>query len=227
MSPTPPHPAGRATRVAVRSATGQARGVVRGVTTLAPRVDFRGAMALPVLLLGAVLTVVAAGPPASGGQASGASGASYASPLDGMPDVARRFERPAQKWAAGHRGVDLRAAEGVVVRAPGAGVVTFAGSVAGRGVVTVAHPDGRRSSLEPVSASVAVGTAVVLGQPVGSLQPSGSHCAPAVCLHWGVRVGAEYEDPWGLLPGSGPVVLLSSGPGAHGADRDPLRSPPW
>jgi murein DD-endopeptidase MepM/ murein hydrolase activator NlpD len=137
---------------------------------------------------------------------------SYALPLDGEPDVARRFERPAQRWSAGHRGVDLRASEGAVARAPADGVVTFAGAVAGRGVVTVTHPDGRRSSLEPVSPSVVVGTIVELGQQVGTVQAAPSHCAPAVCLHWGVRVGADYEDPWALLPGAGPVVLLSSGP---------------
>jgi hypothetical protein len=34
------------------------------------------------------------------------------------------------------------------------------------------------------------------------------HCAPGVCLHWGVRLGATYLDPIGLLRGFGPIVLL-------------------
>jgi len=132
----------------------------------------------------------------------------YAPPLAGPLELARRFERPPQPWAAGHRGVDLRTVQGAPVLAPADGVVSFAGSVAGRGVVTVAHPDGRRSSLEPVQPAVTLGERVAAGQQVGTVQPGGSHCAPGTCLHWGVRVGTAYVDPLGLLPGTGPVVLL-------------------
>ena len=43
----------------------------------------------------------------------------------------------------------------------------FAGSVAGRGVVVIAHPDGISTEYEPVRASVRAGAAVRGGQPVG------------------------------------------------------------
>jgi len=132
----------------------------------------------------------------------------YRLPLAGPTDVARAFEPPPAPWAAGHRGVDLRSAPGSPALSPLAGVVTFAGSVAGRGVVTVTDGDGRRSSVEPVLASVRTGDVVGPGQVLGVVLSDGSHCAPATCLHWGVRAGDVYVDPLALLPGEGPVVLL-------------------
>lgn len=117
------------------------------------------------------------------------------------------FRAPPQRWAPGHRGVDLAAQVGVSVRAPAAGVVSFSGWVVDRGVITLTHPDGLRTSLEPVEATVAVGTAVAAGDVVGVVQDASSHCRP-VCLHWGVRRGDTYLDPLDLLPGGGPVVLL-------------------
>ncbi len=83
--------------------------------------------------------------------------------------MTRLFDPPAVRWGSGHRGVDLAAAPGSEVRSPGAGVVAFAGPVAGRGVVTVLHDDGLRSSLEPVDADVAPGDRVGPGTVLGTL----------------------------------------------------------
>ena len=174
----------------------------------------RRALAGVLITLVVTATLVLSLPAASVDPVAGNPAVTYRMPVEGDPAVARRFERPAQAWSAGHRGVDLRTAEGAPVLAPADGVVTFAGSVAGRGVVTVSHRDGRRSSLEPVSPAVAVGAEVRGGQELGTIQAAGSHCAPAACLHWGVRLGADYQDPLRLLPGAGPVVLLSSGTGS-------------
>ncbi|CAN5263222.1 hypothetical protein BH11ACT1_BH11ACT1_08220 [soil metagenome] len=132
----------------------------------------------------------------------------YAPPLDGPVTVVRSFEAAPAPWAAGHRGVDLGAPDGAPVLAPADGVVTFAGPVAGRPVVVVSHPDGRRSSLEPVVGAVRVGDTVTRGQVVGTLADVATHCAPRRCLHWGVRAGESYLDPMSLLPIHGPVVLL-------------------
>ncbi|WP_255491812.1 M23 family metallopeptidase [Actinotalea sp. JY-7876] len=120
-----------------------------------------------------------------------------------------RFDPPAERWSAGHRGVDLDAPAGTAVLAPAAGTVVVAGVVVDRGVVTLQHDDGLRSSLEPVTGAPAVGTRVAPGDVVGRVQdgPARSHCTPR-CLHWGVRDGEVYVDPLGLLPGGGPVVLL-------------------
>lgn len=148
-------------------------------------------------------------PPAPAGVLPG-----YRLPLDPPAPVVHPFRAPADRWSAGHRGVDLAADAGAAVLAPGDGFVSFAGQVAGRPVLTLTHPGGRRSSLEPVIASVELGQAVVAGQVVGTLGDGAlSHCAPASCLHWGVRADQTYLDPLSLLPGSGPVVLLGSGHG--------------
>ncbi|GAA1872372.1 M23 family metallopeptidase [Myceligenerans crystallogenes] len=121
--------------------------------------------------------------------------------------VIRRFDPPRSRWGAGHRGVDLATTAGAPVVAPGAGTVTFAGDVAGRGVVVVTHPDGLRSSLEPVRATVTVGTGVAAGDVVGSVEDSMSdHCGPDACVHWGVRRGDRYLDPLHLL--YRPVIVL-------------------
>lgn len=173
----------------------------------------------PAVALGlavALALVAAPGGPApdaprAGGAGPGGAPVSYARPLDGAPPLVHPFEAPPQPWSAGHRGVDLAAPLGAPVLSPASGVVTFAGIVAGRGVVTIAHDDGLRSSLEPLAATVHVGDRVSGGAVVGTLTAQASHCAPATCLHWGVRRGATYLDPLELLPGSGPIVLLPLG----------------
>ncbi len=131
-----------------------------------------------------------------------------------VPDrlVVHPFDPPAQRWGRGHRGVDLAAATGARVRAVAGGVVVHAGRVAGRGTVTVAHPDGLRSTYEPVAPAVAAGDRVAAGAVVGLLEgPAGAgHCRPASCLHLGARGPAGYLDPLALLR-TGPVVLLPLG----------------
>jgi murein DD-endopeptidase MepM/ murein hydrolase activator NlpD len=57
-------------------------------------------------------------------------------------------------FGPGHRGVDLAAVAGAPVLAAGAGTVVFAGTVAGRGVVSVDHSGGLRTTYEPVLPTV-------------------------------------------------------------------------
>jgi murein DD-endopeptidase MepM/ murein hydrolase activator NlpD len=147
--------------------------------------------------------------PAGAGQPP-RSEAGYMSPVPGVDPpsgVERLFDPPEEEWGAGHRGVDLTAPAGSRVVSPGPGVVTFAGQVARRGVVVVTHPDGLRTSLEPVAASVPVGTAVAAGTVIGVVEgghtggggTTPNHCAPRSCVHWGVRRGERYIDPLSLL----------------------------
>jgi murein DD-endopeptidase MepM/ murein hydrolase activator NlpD len=128
-------------------------------------------------------------------------------PLDGVPVVVRRFDPPPQPWLPGHRGVDLAAAPGATVRAAGPGVVAFAGTVAGRGVVSVQHAGGLRTTYEPVEASVAAGAQVAAGAAIGSLVAGHPGCPVPACLHWGLRRGEVYLDPLALL-GFGRMRLL-------------------
>lgn len=131
----------------------------------------------------------------------------WRSPVAGLT-VVHPFDGPERPWLPGHRGVDLDAPPGTPVLAPRSGVVTFAGVVVDRPVLTVQHEDGLRSSVEPVTATVAVGDQVTAGATLGTVTPTRTHCDPASCLHWGVRDGEAYLDPLLLLHG-GPVVLLS------------------
>jgi murein DD-endopeptidase MepM/ murein hydrolase activator NlpD len=124
--------------------------------------------------------------------------------------VARRFDPPDQPWLPGHRGVDLVAGVRQVVHSPTGGTVTYAGQLAGRGIVVVAHAGGLRSTFEPVYATVHTGTVVAQGDPVGEIASEASHCDPATCLHWGVLRGQTYLDPLTFV-GRGRIVLLPLG----------------
>jgi murein DD-endopeptidase MepM/ murein hydrolase activator NlpD len=132
-------------------------------------------------------------------------------PLAPDPQVVEVFRAPPTPWSAGHRGVDLAAAVGQPVLSAGRGRVIFSGVVAGRGVVVVLHSDGLRTSYEPVSDRATVGTVVDPGSPVGVVAAVAGHCAPATCLHWGLRQDETYLDPL-LLVGLGPPVLLPLSP---------------
>ncbi|MEO5711603.1 MAG: M23 family metallopeptidase [Nocardioidaceae bacterium] len=138
-------------------------------------------------------------------------------PLDPRPEVVEGFDPPDSRWGAGHRGVDLSGRPGQRVRSAEAGRVSFAGTLAGRGVVVVEH-GATRTTYEPVDASVGVGDTVATGATIGRLQLFGSHCFPAACLHWGLIEGRDhYLDPLTLV-GAGPVRLLPL---------DGLPSPTW
>ena len=98
--------------------------------------------------------------------------------------VLRSFDPPDQPWLGGHRGVDLDSPPYTPVRAAGSGTVVFAGRLAGRGVVSVDHPDGLRTTYEPVDAWVSA------GEPVGA----GDGPRPARAAHRAL---------WSLVPALG------------------------
>ena len=127
-------------------------------------------------------------------------------PLRPEPEVVARFDPPTSPYGPGHRGVDLLGRVGQPVHAALAGTVTYAGTLAGRGVVVVSH-GATRTTYEPVAARVSVGDPVPRGGLIGTLQAFASHCAPGVCLHWGWLRGETYLDPLRLV-GYGPVRLL-------------------
>jgi murein DD-endopeptidase MepM/ murein hydrolase activator NlpD len=129
-------------------------------------------------------------------------------PIAGSTTIVRGFEPPAEPWQAGHRGVDLLASPGEPVLAAGAGRVTFAGWVGGVPAVTVTHPDGRRTTYQPVLAAIVRGSEVARGTILGRVSAGGSHCLPRACLHWGLRLGASYLDPLSLVGASLEVRLL-------------------
>jgi murein DD-endopeptidase MepM/ murein hydrolase activator NlpD len=131
-------------------------------------------------------------------------------PLRPPPAVARGFDAPSPDWHPGHRGVDLPGNPGQPVYAAGAATVVFAGLLAGRPVVSLAHPGGLRTSYEPVRAGVRAGQAVTAETVIGELVAGHAGCRAAACLHWGAMwgaaSGADYVDPLGLLK-STPIRL--------------------
>ena len=172
------------------------------------RAGGRGGDDLPVVPAGAF------GWPLPGGDPAGP-------PAPGAPAlVVRRFLPPPTPYGRGHRGADLAAAPGTAVASAGAGVVVFAGTLAGRGVVSVRHADGLRTTYEPVVVGVAAGAPVARGTVLGRVAAGHRGC-PAGCLHWGLRravAGApggreQYLDPL-LLVGLGRVRLLPWSAGA-------------
>ena len=124
-------------------------------------------------------------------------------PLRPRPAVVRAFDAPSPNWQRGHRGVDLAGSSRQPVYAAGPGTVVFAGMLAGRPVVSVAHPGGLRTSYEPVRPSVRTGQRVEAGTAIGVLQAGHAGCPVQACLHWGAMWGpaanADYVDPLGLL----------------------------
>ena len=151
----------------------------------------------------------------------------YRSPTaESRPRVLHPFEKPAQRWSAGHRGVDLAVPENDRrVYAPAPGKVVFSGTVVNRKVLVLAHPDGRRSTFEPMDETLPVGTTVAAGDVIGTVAvTAGSNSerpyrrCTTVCLYWGVRQGgargdgsgktAEYINPMSLLGSKEPSILL-------------------
>src|SRR5689334_22617302 len=93
--------------------------------------------------------------PPPGGPAVAVPVGGYRWPLARVPAVTRPFLPPRRPRLPGRRGVDLGGSPGVLVLAAGTGVVAFAGSVAGVGVVSIDHPGGLRITYEPVTPLVA------------------------------------------------------------------------
>jgi murein DD-endopeptidase MepM/ murein hydrolase activator NlpD len=166
----------------------------------------------------AIAVCVLSGSAAVAAGAGDDAGRGWVWPLSPPPAVVHAFDPPDSPYAAGHRGVDLAGSVGQPVYAIGDGVVTYAGVLAGRGVVVVTH-GALRSTYEPVASGVQVGDSVGAGEQIGTLTTVGSHCAPQACLHLGVLHGADYVDPLSLL--GPPVIRLKPMSG------DPRGPSPW
>lgn len=165
------------------------------------------------LLAAAATSALVAGPSLSGSipqpVLGPVPGPSVAGPLAAVwpvqpPHVERGFEGPEQ-YGPGHRGVDLVARPGQRVRSALPGRVQFAGRVAGRSIVVIAHEGNVRTTYLPVKPRVEVGDLVDSAELIGRLTAE-PHCPTGPCLHWGARRHDTYIDPLILLPGR--VVLL-------------------
>lgn len=167
-------------------------------------------MTLPTLALPLLMALAGAAP-----LSPPAPGAPWQPPVTPIV-VERPFVAPAGPYGPGHRGVDLRADPGTVVRAPASGVVRVAGRVAGKAVLSIEHPHrilgrtGWRTTYEGVLAGVEVGHAVGAGDPLGVVI---TH-AHTRGFHWGLKNGRAYADPMLLLRRA--IVLKPLGAQARG-----------
>ncbi|HXR44674.1 MAG TPA: M23 family metallopeptidase [Pseudolysinimonas sp.] len=157
-----------------------------------------------LILLALVLPGSAAGPAVD----ETAMAETWAWPLPPPHVLARGYVAPPTPYGSGHRGIDIRAADGSPVLAPADGVVHFAGFVVDRPVLSIEHAGGVLSSYEPVTTDLAAGDAVRRGQVIGTLLLG--HCA-LPCLHLGVRVDGEYVNPLLFLGGVPHSVLYPLG----------------
>ena len=134
---------------------------------------------------------------ASAGLTAGAGHGLWVWPVAGAPVVVRPFEPASSRYGPRHLGADLLAAAGTAIRAAGAGRVSSAGLLAGRGVVVVVHGD-LRTVYEPVVATVRTGQLVQAGAVLGRLTAGHVGC-PGTCLHWALLRGDSYLDPVQLV----------------------------
>ena len=126
----------------------------------------------------------------------------------GWEQVLRAFERPDDRFAAGHRRIDVAAPPEAEVRPIGPGRVAFVGDVARTPTVSIEHDHPPwTSTYQPVEALVAEGDRVEMGTLIGHLAAHGAHCSRS-CLHLGLRRPAweardamtdPYVDPWAWI----------------------------
>ncbi|HTN99497.1 MAG TPA: M23 family metallopeptidase [Microthrixaceae bacterium] len=150
----------------------------------------------------------------------------YTPPVD--REVVGGFHLEFGQYGAGRRGIEYDTTQGDIVRATAAGIVTFAGEVAGRVSMTISHADGRRSTVTSlIEVRVRKGQ-IVLGREVIGL------AAPGLLLT--LREGDVYVDPAPFLqvrnsraslvptralgPAGGPYYTL---PSARSEDQAPSR----
>ena len=133
-------------------------------------------------------------------------------PLDPAPAVVARFDAPTGPFAAGHRGVDLAATVGQPVLAAGRGTVAFAGTVAGKPVVSIDHAGGLRTTYEPVLAERP------RGRPGGAGVTGRPGCRDPGTLRAGhlPALGASSRSRAGDLPGPAVAAGAAARPPAAG-----------
>lgn len=133
----------------------------------------------------------------------------WQAPLEN-PRFIRSFSQPSEDWSAGHRGVDYLVGPDQSVFSAHSGVVSFAGLVVNRSIVSIRHENGLVTSVEPVCPSVSIGQSVKAGELIGITcfrEDYASHCGLDPCLHFSMRSDGGYLSPLVKLGGLSPSRL--------------------
>ena len=167
-------------------------------------------VAVPLFLL---LIVLLAGVPSAvagtrSGQAPDPRGEStpWIWPTTSGREVAQAFRAPPHAYGRGHRGIDISAPIGTVVRSPADGVVAFRGVVVDRPLITIDHGGGLVTTFEPVVSTLTPGTVISAGDEIGQVN-SGGHTL-AGQLHVGLRWNCAYINPLLMFEKVPRAVLL-------------------
>jgi murein DD-endopeptidase MepM/ murein hydrolase activator NlpD len=176
-----------------------------------PKFTVRRGCGWPLFLTGFVLAIGMAVPVAAPAAVTGRSSPPPPTAPDPPPvpplwmpvagAVVRGFDARAGPYGPGHRGIDIAASVGELVRAPAAGRVAFAGPVAGTNWVSLRVAPGVLVTLGPLldpPAPARAGARVRSREPVGRVGP-GHGMAGRTTLHLGVRVDGVYVDPLASL----------------------------
>lgn len=143
-------------------------------------------------------------------------------PVDGP--IVRHFDPPQGAYGPGHRGIDYAVEVGTPVRAAAAGVVTFAGPVAGLRAVTVQHAGALKSTYSSLGAVlVRRGQEVEPGTIVGRALSPHPDAEPG--LHFGVKLNERYVDPEAYLGAVDVADAIHLAPLGEPSRRDDLARP--
>jgi murein DD-endopeptidase MepM/ murein hydrolase activator NlpD len=126
--------------------------------------------------------------------------------------VVRGFDPPDSPYGSGHRGIDIAAPIGAVVRAPAAGVVSFAGNVGGRLFVTIDHGGGLLSTCSFLSSILVHKDDLVAQGQIVALSGTGHIGDTTPNVHLGVRLNGGYVDPLDYLTPASVVDLIRLAP---------------
>ncbi|UVI34868.1 peptidoglycan DD-metalloendopeptidase family protein [Brevibacterium spongiae] len=159
-------------------------------------------------VLAVALVFGGAAPEASAaGAASTTAPKNWVTPVPAM-EIITAFDPPDKPWLKGHRGIDVLAEEGEPLRAPTAGEVRFAGTVAGTATLSVLTDSGHVLSFQPATTSLKKGETFSAGERIGTVG-AGGHCERS-SLHigaWPADSDKRYIDP-GELFGQEQSLLL-------------------
>jgi hypothetical protein len=122
-----------------------------------------------------------------------------------------QYLAPVSKYAAGHRGIDLRIPLGGAIFAPQSGEIAFADQVVNRNVVTLLTDSGKKITFEPACTDLRIGTRVNAGDQFAQ------HCKPDAfydyhcesCIHYSVRTQFGYLSPMYFHGALKPSILKS------------------